>query len=129
MEQILYNCVNHGNCKHLNVLIKNKVDLNAPKAKMVIATLGQTKKDAKGTHGQIINAMFNVAGESGKYPENKNKVATVYSNPLSKGGSSSGHYSGNGETYMNVGQAMGQAMVKMLKKDIHFMVIIIKKLN
>ena len=57
-------------------------DFDAPEAKLVIATLGQTKKDATGTHGQIINAMFNVAGESGKYPENKNKVATVYSHPL-----------------------------------------------
>ena len=90
-------------------------DFNAPEAKMVIATLGQTKKDAKGTHGQIINAMFEVAGESGKYPENKNKVATVYSHPLSKGGSSSGHYSGNAETYQNIGEAMGKAMVKMLQ--------------
>lgn len=90
-------------------------DFNAPEAKMVIATLGQTKKDAGGTHGQIINAMFNVAGESGKYPENKNKVTTVYSHPLSKGGSSSGHYSGHAETYHNVGEAMGKAMVELLQ--------------
>ncbi len=91
-------------------------EFNAPEAKMVIATLGQTKKDATGTHGQIINAMFNVAGESGKYPENKNKVATVYSHPLSKGGSSSGHYSGHAETYQNVGESMGKAMVELLRK-------------
>ncbi|MDE0861385.1 MAG: hypothetical protein OSA93_14575 [Akkermansiaceae bacterium] len=90
-------------------------DFNAPEAKMVIATLGQTKKDAGGTHGQIINAMFNVAGESGKYPKNKHKVATVYSHPLSKGGSSSGHYSSHAETYHNVGEAMGKAMVELLK--------------
>ena len=91
-------------------------EFNAPEAKMVIATLGQTKKDATGTHGQIINAMFNVAGESGKHPENKNKVATVYSHPLSKGGSSSGHYSGHAETYQNVGESMGKAMVELLRK-------------
>ncbi|MEJ6573417.1 MAG: sialate O-acetylesterase [Akkermansiaceae bacterium] len=97
------------------LLASLRKDFNAPEAKMVIATLGQTKKDAGGTHGQIINAMFNVAGESGKYPENKNKVATVYSHPLSKGGSSSGHYSGHAETYQNVGEAMGKAMVEMLQ--------------
>ena len=97
------------------LLASLRKDFDAPEAKMVIATLGQTKKDAGGTHGQIINAMFNVAGESGKYPENKNKVATVYSHPLSKGGSSSGHYSGHAETYHNVGEAMGKAMVKLLR--------------
>ena len=97
------------------LLASLRKDFDAPEAKMVIATLGQTKKDAGGTHGQIINAMFNVAGDSGKYPENKNKVATVYSHPLSKGGSSSGHYSGHAETYHNVGEAMGKAMVEMLQ--------------
>ena len=31
-----------------------------------------------------------------------------------KGGSSGGHYSGNAETYMNVGEAMGKLMVELL---------------
>jgi hypothetical protein len=48
-------------------------------------------------------------------PELKGKVGFVYSHPLSKGGSSSGHYSGNAETYQNVGEAMGKAMVNMLQ--------------
>ena len=61
--------------------------------------------------------MFAVDGKSGKYPEFKRNVATVYSHPLSKGGSSGGHYGGNAETYMNVGEAMGQAMVELLKAD------------
>ena len=43
------------------------------------------------------------------------KVAFVYAHPLSKGGGSSGHYGGNPETYMNVGEAMGKAMVELLK--------------
>lgn len=46
------------------------------------------------------NAMFAVDGRSGKYPEFKDNVASVYSHPLSKGG----HYSGNAETFMNVGE-------------------------
>ncbi|MBT7065553.1 MAG: sialate O-acetylesterase [Verrucomicrobia bacterium] len=90
-----------------------KKDFDCPDAKLVIATLGQTKKDADGTLGQIINAMFNVA-DSSKYPENKGKVATFYSNPVSKGGSSSGHYSKHAETYMNVGEGMGAAMAELL---------------
>ena len=54
-------------------------------------------------------------GETGKYPEFKGNVATVYSHPLSKGSSSNAHYGGNAETYMNVGVAMGETMAKLLK--------------
>ena len=60
--------------------------------------------------------MLAVDGESGKYPEFQGSVATVYTHPLSKGGSSGGHYGGNAETYMNVGEAMGKAMVQLLEK-------------
>ena len=90
-------------------------DFNAPKAKFVCATLGQTKKGAKGNEGKIIAAQLAVDGKSGKYPEFKGNVATVYTNPVSKGGSSNGHYGGNAETYMNVGELMGQAMAKLIE--------------
>jgi hypothetical protein len=40
-------------------------------------------------------------------------VASVYTYPLSKGGSSGGHYNRNAETYMNIGEAMGKAMVEL----------------
>jgi hypothetical protein len=56
-----------------------------------------------------------VDGAAGKYPEFKGNVSTVYPNPMSKGGSGNGHYGGNAETYMEVGQAMGKAMVDLLK--------------
>jgi hypothetical protein len=90
-------------------------DFNAPKAKFVCATLGQTKKGAKGNEGKIIAAQFAVDGKSGKYPEFKGNVATVYTNPVSKGGSSNGHYGGNAETNMNVGELRGQAMAKLIE--------------
>ncbi|MBC8148905.1 MAG: sialate O-acetylesterase, partial [Verrucomicrobiaceae bacterium] len=45
----------------------------------------------------------------------KGEAATVYPPPLSQGGASNSHYGGNAETYMNVGLAMGQAMVDLLK--------------
>lgn len=89
-------------------------DFDAPNAKFVCATLGQTKKGDTGNGGKLLDAMFAVDGNSGKYPEFKGSVATVYSHPLSKGGSSGGHYSGNAETYMNIGEAMGQAMVELM---------------
>ena len=41
-------------------------------------------------------------------------VAAVDSHPLSMGSSSGAHYGGNAETYMNVGEAMGKAMVGLL---------------
>jgi hypothetical protein len=38
-----------------------------------------------------------------------------YSKPVSKGGSG-GHYGGDAETYMNVGEGMGKLMVELLSK-------------
>ncbi len=103
--------------KNLVHLIKQlRKDFNAPKAKFVCATLGQTSKEnAKGNDGLILNAQLAVDGKTGKYKEFKGNVATVYSHPLSKGGASNGHYGGHAETYMNIGEAMGRAMVELLK--------------
>jgi len=89
-------------------------DFDAPKANFVIASLGQTKKGATGNEGKILDAMLAVDGKSGKYPKFKGNVATVYSHPLSQGGASNGHYGGNAETYMNIGEAMGEAMVELI---------------
>jgi hypothetical protein len=92
-------------------------DFNAPKAKFVCATLGQTRKGAEGNEGKILEAQLAVDGKTGKYPEFKGNVASVYSNPFCHGGSSNGHYGGNAETYMDVGQAMGWAMAELLTPE------------
>ncbi len=97
----------------VRLIAQLRADFGAPEAKFVIATLGQTKKGADGNEGKILEAMLNVDGSSGKYREFKGNVATVYTHPLSKGGASNGHYGGNAETYMNVGEAMGRAMVEL----------------
>ena len=114
---------------NLVALIKGVRKLfNAPTAPFVTAALGQTVLGSTSGDGEILNAMLNVgcnaagtnpatqpAGKC-KYPEFKGNVATVYSYPLMVTPSSSGsHYSGDARTYMNVGTAMGTAMVKMLK--------------
>jgi hypothetical protein len=91
-------------------------DFDAPNAKFVLATLGEATKGAAGNGGKILEAQLAVDGGSGKYPEFKGNVATVYAHPLSKGGSGNSHYNGNAETYMEVGNAMGQAMVQLLRK-------------
>jgi hypothetical protein len=85
-------------------------DFNAPDAPFVCATMGQEKKG-----GKITDAQLAVDGKTGKYPEFKDNVATFYSNPVSKGGAN-GHYGGDAETYMNVGDGMGRLMAELLSK-------------
>jgi hypothetical protein len=103
--------------KNLVHFIKTlRKEFNAPNAKFVCATLGQSAKDsAKGNDKLILDAQLAGDGDSGKHPEFKGNVATVYTNPISQGGASNGHYGGNAKTYMDVGLGMGEAMVEMLK--------------
>ena len=103
--------------KNLVRLIKTlRQEFKAPNAKFVVATLGQTAKDtAQGNEKLILEAQLAVDGNSGKYPEFKGNVTTVYTHPLSQGGASNSHYNGNSQTYMDVGLAMGEAMVELSK--------------
>jgi len=112
-----------GNAAHANRYEQNllqfikqlRKDFNAPTAKFVLATLGEATKGSGGNGGIVLNAQLAVDGSAGKYPEFKGNVATVYANPLSLGGSGNSHYNGNAETYMNVGEAMGQAMTELTR--------------
>ncbi len=79
-------------------------DFNAPNAKFVCATLGEHDKDAT-----LSKKMFDFAA----MPEFKGQAAVFYTKPVSKG-SSGGHYGGDAETYMNVGEGMGQLMIELL---------------
>jgi hypothetical protein len=90
-------------------------DFDAPNAKFVLATLGEAKKGIEGNEGKVLEAQLAVDGSSGKHPEFKGNVATVYSNPMAQGGSGNGHYGGNAEVYMDVGEAMGKSMIELLK--------------
>jgi hypothetical protein len=99
----------------VNLIDVLRKDFNAPNAKFVCATLGQTEKGATGNDGEILKAQLAVDGEAGKYPQFKGNVATVYAKPLCHGGASNGHYNGNSKTYMDVGLGMGEAMVKLLQ--------------
>lgn len=99
----------------VHLIKKLREDFDAPNAKFVCATLGQSKMGDDDGGGRILDAMLAVDGTSGRYPEFKGNVATVYTHPLSQGGASGSHYNGHAETYMNVGEAMGQAMVGLLE--------------
>jgi hypothetical protein len=99
-----------------NLIAALRKEFNAPKAKFVCATLGQTSmENAKGNEKLILDAMLDIS-DAKKYPKLKGSVATVYTNPLSMGSASNAHYGGNAKTYMNVGLGMGKAMVELLKK-------------
>lgn len=93
-----------------NLLAALRKDFNSPKAKFVCASLGQTDaSDTESGHGKILQAMKSFAASS-------DDIGFVYSKPLLGGpGSSSGHYSGNAQTYMNVGLALGEKMAELVK--------------
>ena len=105
--------------KNLVHLIKTlRTEFKAPRSKFVVATLGQTAKDsAEGNEKLILDAQLAVDGNAGKYPEFKGNVSTVYTHPISQGGASNSHYNGNAQTYMDVGDAMGKAMVELLQRE------------
>lgn len=109
---------NEAHAKHYERNLKNLIqavrkDFDAPNAPFVLATLGQTEKGTGGNEGDVLNAQLNVA-DGEKHPEFKGNVATVYTYPLSQGGTSHMHYNGNAETFMDVGIAMGNAMKELL---------------
>ncbi|MDX1679272.1 MAG: sialate O-acetylesterase [Akkermansiaceae bacterium] len=97
--------------ENLGYLLKAlRKDFNAPDAKFVCASLGQTDEgDTESGHGKILQAMKNFAS-SGE------DIGFVYSKPLlDEPSASSGHYGGNAKTYMNVGLALGEKMVELVK--------------
>jgi len=102
----------------VNLIKQLRKEFNAPNAKFVTASLGQTEMGSTGGDGHILDAMLAVDGESGKYPEFAGNVAAVYTHPLSRGASSSSHYGGDAQTYMNIGEAMGAAMNKLLAAEV-----------
>jgi hypothetical protein len=94
--------------KNLAFLFKDlRKDFNAPNAKFVCATLGEHDKNAP-----LSQKMFAFA----ELPEFKDQAAVFFTQPVANGGSSGSHYGGNAETYMKVGEGMGQAMVELLAK-------------
>jgi len=112
-----------GNAAHADKYEENLVrfiqqlrkDFEAPNAKFVMGTLGESKKGCGGNGEKVFDAQMAVGGESSKYPEFQGNVATVFTNPMAQGGSGNGHYGGKAEVYMDVGEAMGKAMIELLK--------------
>jgi len=94
--------------KNLAFLFKDlRTDFNAPNAKFVCATLGEHDKNAT-----LSKKMYSFAA----LPEFKDQAAVFYSKPVANGGSG-GHYGGDPNTYMGVGEGMGKLMVDLLGKE------------
>lgn len=79
-----------------------KKDFNAPNAKFVCATLGEHDKNAT-----LSQKMFDFADR------HKGEAEVFYSKPVASGGSG-GHYGGDPNTYMKVGEGMGKLMLELL---------------
>jgi hypothetical protein len=90
-------------------------EFNAPGAPFVLATMGESVKGGEGNGALVLDAQLAVDGDTCKYPGFKGNVATIYTHPMAQGGSGNGHYGGKAEVYMDVGEAMGKAMVELLK--------------
>lgn len=97
-------------------------DFEAPQAKFVLATIAFGGQELKGHGLTIAEAQLAVSGETGKYPEFQGNVKTIDARPFwrDKSVSPSGaghHYNHNAETYMEVGNALGQAMAELLRDE------------
>jgi len=96
-------------------------DFDAPNAKFVLATIA-FGGDKLASHGlTVANAQLAVSGETGKYAEFKGNVKTIDARPFWRDSSVSPsgagyHYNHNAETYMEVGNALGRAMAKLLEE-------------
>jgi hypothetical protein len=98
-------------------LIKSlRKDFNAPNAKFVLGTMGEAVKGKTGNNTAKIMEAHMAVSDPAKHPEFKGTVATVYTHDMAQGGSGNGHYGGKAEVYMDVGEAMGQAMIELSKK-------------
>jgi hypothetical protein len=105
---------NHYEQNLVNFIKSVRKDFNAPNAKFVLATMGEATPDRTDNTGIILKAQQAVS-DAAKHPEFKGNVATVYTHDMAQGGGGNGHYGGNSEVYMDVGEAMGKAMVELLK--------------
>ena len=106
----------------VNLIKKLRTEFKAPKAPFVLSTIAFGGWDLAGHGLTVANAQLAVSGDKGKYPEFVGNVKTVEARDYwrDKEVSPSGqgyHYNHNAETYMEVGNALGRAMCKLLKQQ------------
>ena len=108
--------------RHLVNLIKDlRAEFNAPNALFAVATVGFGGKSMSRSYREILKAQMAV-GDPKKHPAFAGNVSSIDTRGFWRGGGVSPtgagyHYNGNAETYTLVGDALGRAMVNMLKKE------------
>lgn len=108
--------------QNLVQLIKSlRQDLKAPKAKFVLATVAFDGMKISGHAATIAKAQLAVSSEKRKYRELIGNVTCVDARPFWRPASvspknSRNQYHFNAETSLDVGNALGKAMLEMLKK-------------
>lgn len=101
-------------------LIKHlRREFEVPEAPFVIATIGFEGWDLEGPRLTVAEAQLAVCGDTGNYPEFAGNVKTVETRDFWRDASVSPsgqgyHYNHNAETYMEVGDALGEAMAGRL---------------
>jgi alpha-galactosidase len=99
-----------------NLIRDVRAEFRAPKLPFVIANTGMA--NAPGGPGSLIAAQFAVTNAS-KYPDFAGNVTTVDTRPFDYGELQSPngfgyHWYWNGESYFNIGESMGLAMMALL---------------
>ncbi len=97
-------------------------DFRAAEAPFVIATIGFGGWEMSGPHKIVADAQLAVSRPQSKYPELGPKVLTVetrdfWRSPEVSPKDQGFHYNQNAETYMLVGEALGNGMLQLLKDD------------
>jgi alpha-galactosidase len=98
-----------------------RTDFQSPKAKFVLAT-GCGNPGREGFGLQIAEAQLAVDGESGKYKSFQGNVRSVdvrdlWRTPEVSPANQGHHYNHNAETYYEVGDRLGRAMLELLQAE------------
>ena len=106
--------------KHLANLIQDlRQDFNKPELPFVVVGLAQAKREMRDKEQQVFDAQMAV-GDPQKHPEFKGNVTSIDTRPMchpkkeSPGGRD--RYAGNAASYLEIGDAMAKAMLKLLQK-------------
>jgi alpha-galactosidase len=93
-------------------------DFSAPNAPFVLGTIGFGGFAMSGHQKTVAEAQLAVSGETGRHPQFAGNVKTVETRGFWREAAASPrnqdfHYHGNAETYLEVGAALGRAMVEL----------------
>jgi hypothetical protein len=107
--------------KHLANLIRDlRKDLNVPQLPVVVTALAKSGGAMNADQQTVFDAQMAV-GNANTYPEFVGNVISIDTRDMCRPAAQSpggrDRYLGNAESYLNIGEAMGRGMIKLLKTD------------